>query len=65
MAFKIIKRLLTVQTAIQRLAGGGAKLADHFGMLRAALRALHQGAFLEKGIFVDAAIYWWSDAIIF
>ena len=65
MAFKIIKRLLTVQTAIQRLAGGGTKLADHFGVLRAALRAFHHGAVLEKGIFVDAAIDGWGDTVIF
>jgi hypothetical protein len=38
-AFEIVERLQAIDAAVQRLAGRGAELAEHFGMGAAALRA--------------------------
>lgn len=40
MAFKIIKCLFAGEATVHGLTGRGAKLADNFGMVRLALRAL-------------------------
>lgn len=39
MAFEIVKRFQAIKTPVECLAGGGAELADHLGMGRAAKRA--------------------------
>ena len=65
MALKIIKRLFAVQAAVQRLAGGGAKLADHFGMPGTALQAFHHSSDSGRVHFVDAAVDGRGDAVIF
>ena len=41
MAFKVVKRFFAIEAAVHAFAGGGAKLADKFGMVRIAARTLH------------------------
>ncbi len=47
MTLKIIERLQTVQTAIERLAGRGAELGHHFGVGAVAAGAGYGGAGIE------------------
>ncbi len=65
MTLEIIKRLQAIQAAVEGLAGGGAKLGDHFGVAAATAGALYFLVVLEEGVFVYVAGFGRGDAVGF
>src|SRR5574344_1732171 len=53
-ALEIVEWLQAGAAAVQRLAGGGAELADHFGVLAAALRAADRVRLAEQAALAAA-----------
>ena len=62
MAFEIVERLQAIEAPEERLAGGGAKRRNYFGVGGTALRAGDDFFLTQQGVFIDTRGFGRGDA---